>query len=301
MVLSTTNNMLDKIFGCEKSIEIIAKAGFDAVDLSLCSMGEKNNIFCSNDYLDYAAKLLKLAKKYGVYFNQAHAFFGTSSSTPSINELAYNNVVRGIEIAGVIGAKVIIVHPNQHLPYNEGNNAEILKQKNYEFYKSLLPIAEKNNVTIAIENMWQYNKGTKDIIDSTCSRGPEFCEYVDMIESPYITACLDLGHCPLVGQKTENMIRTLGHYRLGALHVHDNDGISDLHVEPRSPYGNCIDWEEVCKALAEIDYKGDFTFEAQKIFVNTNEETVGAVAKNLHDIGRQLIGRIEYYKAELKL
>ena len=63
MVLSTTNNMLDKIFGCEKSIEIIAKAGFDAVDLSLCSMGEKNNVFCSNDYLDYAVKLLELAKK----------------------------------------------------------------------------------------------------------------------------------------------------------------------------------------------------------------------------------------------
>ena len=38
MILSTTTSVIDSKFGYEKAIEIIAKAGFDAVDLSLCKM-----------------------------------------------------------------------------------------------------------------------------------------------------------------------------------------------------------------------------------------------------------------------
>ena len=65
-----------------------------------------------------------------------------------------------------------------------------------------------------------------------------------------------------------------------------------------SPFLTTIDWEAVCKALAEIDYVGDFTYEAQNIFKNANEQTVDAIAKHLHDVGRYLISRIDYYKTQ---
>ncbi len=299
MLLSTTTCVLDTKFGYEKAIEIIAKAGFDAVDLSLCAMRNEDNIFNGEDYREQALKLLEVAKKNNIGFNQTHTYFPTSFVDPEKTEAAFKKVVRGLEISGIIGAKVAVVHPNQHLTYNYGDNRDKLKQMNLEFYKSLLPYCEKYNVIMATENMWQQNQLTKAIIESTCANGKEFCEYVDMIESPYITACLDLGHCGLTGQSAEDMIRTLGHDRLGALHVHDNNGREDNHVVPYSPFLSTVNWDEVCKALAEIDYKGDFTFEAEKFFKNTTLETVDAAEKYLHDIGRMLIEKIEQYKARL--
>ncbi len=296
MILSSTTALLDRKFGYEKAIEILAKAGFDAIDISLCRMGEEDNPFNGEDYKEFAASLVELAKKNGVYFNQAHAYFHSSYIDEEKTKFAYEKIKKGIEIAALMGVKIIVVHPKQHLYYPEGDTPQILKEINYEFYKSLLLDCEKYGISIATENMWRNGKISGVIMDSTCSRGPEFCEYIDMMQSPWMTGCLDLGHCGLVGQLPQNMIRELGHDRLGALHVHDNNGRADNHVEPMAPFVSSIDWEEVCKALAEIDYKGDFTFEAENIFKNANEQTVDAIAKHLHDIGRYLISRIEYYK-----
>ncbi len=299
MILSTTTGGLNKRYGYKRAIEILANAGFDAIDLSLCEMRDEGNVFCSDDYAEAAKDIRAFAESKGVFFNQAHAYFPSSFEDEERTKIAYDKIVRGLEIASIVGAKVIVVHPKQHLYYVNGKNAEILKELNYKFYKSLIPYCEQYGVIIATENMWQSNKINKVIIDSTCSRGPEFCEYVDMLGSEWITACLDLGHCGLVGQLPQNMIRALGHDRLGALHVHDNNGREDSHVEPMAPFVSTIDWEEVCKALAEIDYKRDFTFESNSTFKNAKDETVDALAKKLHDIGRYLIGRIEYYKANI--
>lgn len=296
MVLSSTTGMLDRIFGYERAIEILAKAGFDAIDISLCRMGEEDNPFNGEDYKEFAAHLVDVAKKNGVYFNQAHAYYHSSYIDEEKTKFAYEKIKKGIEIAALMGVKVIVVHPKQHLCYPEGNNPEILKEMNYEFYNSLLLECEKYGISIATENMWRNARISGVIMDSTCSRAPEFCEYIDMMKSPFMTGCLDIGHCGLVGQLPQNMVRALGRERLGALHVHDNNGKSDHHVEPMSPFLSTIDWEEVCKALAEIDYQGDFTFEATNVFKNANEHTVDALAKKLHDIGRYLISRIEYYK-----
>lgn len=296
MILSSTTSVLDKKFGYEKAIEILAKAGFDAVDISLCDMRTDENPFNAQNYKEFAESLVAVAKKHGVYFNQAHAYFPSSVDDEEKTKIAYEKIKRGIEIASIMGVKLIVVHPKQHLPYLEGNNAEILKQLNLEFYNSLIPDCEKYGIKIATENMWQKGKLSQVIVSSTCASGKEFCEYVDMFDSKWITACLDLGHCGLTGRLPEAMIRELGHDRLLALHVHDNNGRDDNHVQPMDPFVSTINWEEVCKALAEIDYQGDFTFEAESVFSKCNEHTVDSIAKHLHDIGRYLIGRIEYYK-----
>ena len=298
MILSSTTNSLDGKFGYERAIDILANAGFDAIDISLTKMGQEDCPFNDEDYKEFAAHLVEVAKKKGVYFNQAHAYYHSSYLDEEKTKFAYEKIKKGIEIAALMGVKIIVVHPMQHLYYPEGNTPEILKEMNFEFYNSLLPDCEKYGISIATENMWRTGKISGVIMDSVCSRGPEFCEYIDMMESKWMTGCLDIGHCGLVGQLPQSMIRELGHDRLTSLHVHDNDGKRDNHVEPMAPYLSTVDWEEVCKALAEIDYTGDFTFEAINVFKNANEFTVDILAKKLHDIGRYLIGRIEYYKNE---
>lgn len=59
------------------------------------------------------------------------------------------------------------------------------------------------------------------------------------------------------------MIRQLGHNRVGSLHIHDNDLYNDLHT---LPFLGKIDWKEVMRALKEIDYKGNFTYENTSFF-----------------------------------
>lgn len=297
MILSSTTSVLEKRVegGRAEAVEILAKAGFDAVDLSLCEMRDANDIFNGDGYLEEAKRLKNVAERCGVFFNQTHTYFPTSFADSEKNEAAKKKVIRGLEISAAVGAKTAVVHPNQHLYYVGGDNAKRLKEMNYEFYHSLIPYCEEYGIVMATENMWQRGTLSKVILDSTCSRPDEFCEYVDMIDSPYLTACLDIGHCGLVGQTAEDMIRALGSKRLGALHVHDNNGVEDNHVEPMAAFLSTVNWEEVCKALAEIGYKGDFTFESESLFAKVNSQTALPAAGYLCGIGRYLCGRIAAY------
>ena len=56
-----------------------------------------------------------------------------------------------------------------------------------------------------------------------------------------------------------------------------------------------IDFIAICKALAEIDYKGDFTFEADAFYKGKPVELYPATTKYLCEIGRYLVSQIENY------
>ena len=84
----------------------------------------------------------------------------------------------------------------------------------------------------------------------------------------------------------------LGHDRLSALHVHDNDYKNDTHT---LPYYGKMNWDEITKALSDIKYKGRFTYEAA-VFLKPlphEEEAVLAGLKYMEAIGRFLIKKIE--------
>ena len=113
-----------------------------------------------------------------------------------------------------------------------------------------------------------------------------------MLDSPWITACLDLGHCGLVGQLPQNMIRALGHDRLGSLHIHDNGYKLDEH---NLPYMGKIDWDEVTKALGEIDYTGDFTYEVRLQNLNSSADAklLSLALDYAAKIGKHLVAKVD--------
>lgn len=300
MLLSINTGPVEKKFGLYRTVEIFANAGFDAVDFSLTySMKDEDNVFFGDEYLRHTEQFKAYVEECGMVVNQAHAYFPTSFAEPEMTEKAFARVVRGIEIAAYCGAESIIVHPNQHLSYAGYGNPEKLKEINYEFYSRVIPYAEKFGIKIAVENMFQWKQPVRTAqghaLDSTCSSAKEFMEYIDMMNSEYIVGCVDVGHCGLVGRDPAEMLRVLGP-RVKALHVHDNDSRLDNHVVPMAVGIGTIDWNEVCKALAEINYDGDFTFETDGSFENCNEDTVSSVACHIHDVGRYLIEKIESYK-----
>ena len=119
-------------------------------------------------------------------------------------------------------------------------------------------IAERLNVRICTENMWQYDSLRGCIVPSVCADPKEFCALIDAVDSPYLAACLDVGHCALTGYDIPAFIRTLGKDRLKALHIHDNDGRDDLHLAPMT---GVINWAVLCDCLKQIGFDGDLSFE----------------------------------------
>lgn len=287
MLLSNPTSLLSRRFGDEKAITMLAQAGFDAFDMSFCDRVSAEDPLLNEHYAEYAHQLRAFADKAGIVCNQAHAPYPSSVGDPEKDAAIYTSIVRAIESAAILGAKIIIVHPRQHLPY--GANIAALKQINLDFYRSLIPYCEKFGIKVAVENMWQGNPINKRVtVDSTCSRAEEFCAYVDEIGSPWIVACLDIGHVPLTGEYEAHMIRTLGK-RIAALHVHDTDAEKDLHT---LPFFAKIDYEEVADLLKEVGYSGDLTFEASNFYSRVPAELVPDALTLMVKVGRYLIRRI---------
>ena len=289
MIYSTTLDVLATDFGREKGINIIADAGFPAIDFS---MFRDLEFAFADDWKENTLKFKSIADSRGVIFNQAHAPFG------GVWEKYSKDLVpmfpRLFEVCALLGVKNIIVHPAQKIPYL-GREEEMF-EINMDFYRSLAPYAKNCGIKIAIENMWQNRPVTKYICDDVCADPRELNRYYDTLNDPEaFTVCLDLGHVALCGREPQDAIRTIGHDRLGCLHVHDVDYVSDLHTLPGSAK---INWDAVCRALADIDYSGDFTLEADNFLVKYEKEFRPTASRFMADVCKYLTDKIERYKSE---
>lgn len=284
MILSTQTDVLGHLYGEAQAIRMLAEAGFDAFDLSLFDMfSDPNYPMNQPNYREYAASLRAAADEAGIFCNQAHAPFASSEGDPEKDEARFQTIVRSMEIASIVGAKIIVVHPKHHLDYR--THAAQLKELNLEFYRRLIPYCQQFGIKAACENMWQYNDSARRIRDSVCSRPQEFCEYLDEIDSPWIVGCLDVGHTALTDEDLPAFVHAMGPERLQALHVHDNDLCADSHT---LPFTLGIDFPAFTKALRESGYQGDFTLEADAFLLKFPKELVPEALRLMYCTGRYL-------------
>ena len=288
MRFSSTTEYLAKKIGEEEAVKMLVEAGYTAIDFSM--FNTKIAPFVDN-YKEIAEKILKITREKGVIFNQAHAPFIWK---PDVYE---NELVplfpRAFEFASLLGIKNVVVHPRQDGRYY-GREEELFK-KNVEFYTSLKPLAKKYGIKMAIENMWQRHPITQHICDDVCAPPEELARLYDTLNDPEVfTICLDLGHVALCGREPEDAIRTIGN-RIGCLHVHDVDYVGDLHTLPGVAK---INWDKVCRALADINYEGDITLEADNFYLGFLPEMYPSVTKFMADTAKSLVDKIEFYKSQ---
>lgn len=286
MKLSAPTGVLCEAFGLKKAIDILAAAGYDAMDFSQTDEA----VYTEKCDFDYYKEIRKYAEDKGLFFNQSHAPFASSYCDEEETAKRFDEITEAIKKASCLGIENIIVHPCQHLKYNVEGNPEILFDYNMKFYKRLIPYYEEYGVHIALENMWQR---AGYITHSTCSTPEEFVRYLDGLDNECFVACLDIGHANLVREDIGEFAKKLGKY-LKCLHVHDVDGSRDLHTIPY--YGDC-DWNKIMKALADCSYEGDLTFEADSFFDEIPKELFADSEIFMAKVGRQLISKFEYYKS----
>ena len=296
MKISTNTNFAPLLASEADAIRLIRDAGFDCFDLSLFCMVQDDCPYNGPEYLSRARELRRVADDCGISCNQSHAPFPSSycDDTPEhceANQKMPDRLRRALEIAATVGAGTIVVHPKQHLHWTD--HAACLMEENRAFYESLLPLCREYRIRVAVENMWQRNRYGKGIVDSTCSRPDEFAAYMAMLDPEWFVACLDIGHCLLTDHAPADMIRALGHRHLHALHVHDNDGVADLHTVPFQPNAARVDWSSVTDALAEIDYDGDLTLEVDSFLLRLPRELLPASLKYMAETARYLANEVE--------
>lgn len=292
MILSMCTAVLADRISDKEAIKILKDAGFDAFDYTVRKGSCAEEKLLQETHIEYAEEIRKYAEKLEIECNQAHA------PIPSNDEGdEYLKIIRSIEMAGILGAKIIVVHPIKAPGELYQVKKKALFARNMAFYRSLIPYAEKNNVKIAIENMYSVDENKKAIVSGVCAHGDEFCEYIDTLDSEYIVACLDTGHVALTGDTVSNLMHDMGD-RVKALHIHDVDFVNDNHV---LPYTGKIDWNEVCKVLADSGYDGDFTYEACNFFSPyMDDDFIPIAAKFAEQVGRSLIKKIEKARAEIR-
>lgn len=287
MKLVTQTEVLSDRFGDEKAVRILCESGFDGIDFSMFDLDEEPCILNTSGYKDHLKKLIDIADSYGVTFEQAHAPFPSArEGNAEFNAFMFEKLKKAIEVAGILDAKIIVVHPVQF--------STDQKERNLELYRSLEPFAAEYGVRIALENMWGRKEidGVNKIVPNVCSVASEFNDYFDSLNSSNFTTCLDLGHCGLVGDDAASMIRDMNS-RLGCLHIHDNDFIHDSHT---LPYTMKMDWDSILNALGEVDYKGNFTYEADYFMKRFPDDLLPACERFMHDVGRSMMAKIESYR-----
>lgn len=277
--ISTEIASASKIVGEERAIELLAKAGFDAWDFSMFTMCkydwskrillENNHSLAGRDYLKFARRLKQIGLDNGIVCNQSHAPFPTDCKE------IRDYLKRAIECTAEAGGGICVIHPK-----NTKNTRE-----NAEMYWELLPFAKECGVKIATENMWSWDEKKGHSTFAACATPKSFCEHIDMVQSEWFVACLDIGHAEMKGSDTTavEMIRSLGP-RLQALHIHDNDKIHDFH---QIPFSMAIDFKAIAYALNEINYSGYYTLEADSFLKDYTKENVFDGIKRLADSVRK--------------
>ena len=286
MLFSNQTMFLADKYGLVRAVEMMIEAGYPAIDVSMFNL---NDVPFTDDYREVAQTLREMADKAGVKFVQAHAPFGPYERY--VNEMI-PLFPRAFEFCSLLGIENIVVHPIMNGHYY--GNADRHFETNMKFYQALAPLARTNKVKIAIENMWDRHSVTGRICDHVCADPYELCRYYDTLADPEVfTICLDLGHVALCGREPEDAIRIIGRERLGCIHAHDVDYISDLHTLPGV---SKLNWDSISRALGEIDYRGVFNMESDPFFEGFMEEHYPAVAKFMADTARVIANKIDLYR-----
>ena len=220
-----------------------------------------------------------------------------TSDKEEIREKAFDILSRQIRIANILGVDSILVipgyvsidfvskdlHPSEDTDKNDDYHPsqeiiryDIAYKRALTGMKRALEVAEKENVTLCIENTW-----SKFLLSPL-----EMCSFIDEINSPYLKAYFDIGNvCPF--GVPNHWIEILGK-RINRVHVKDYKS-GDLSLSSFVELGKGdINLEAVSSSLKGIGYEGWVTAE-----LNVDQNNPHRVAKETAESMNRLFGNKE--------
>ncbi len=266
MKVSTRCEYFLKRYGETEGIRLLGKAGFEVLDFGMSTYPYDYPLYTAdeNTFTEHYKELKKKIDSFGMSVFQAHACVPSYVNDEVKDAEIFKTLCRNIQATALLGCDKIVIHPRIPHEYKYDHYRAETREINLAFYSALVPYLKEYGVTCLIENMFNYDSEKQCICPTVCSYSEEMIDYIDMVDNRYFAACLDIGHGNLTPESPVDMIRNLGK-RIKALHIHDNNGISDQHL---SPYLGTVNWDDITSALSEIGYNGTFNLEAEKIYNN---------------------------------
>lgn len=285
------------------------KAGFSCCDFSLNSYLLNTDLyqFEVNDFFDKTREELEgffspykeAAGKAGIRINQMHMPYPNyiPNGAKELNDYLLHVVApKSMEICAFFKCPYIVVHGFKLAKKLGSEEAEW--EKTEGFLDSLAPMAKELGIIICIENL--YSNIGKHILEGPCCDVRKAVERIDRMNEKYgaevLGFCFDTGHANLVGLDFEDVIVTLGN-RLKVLHIHDNDGIGDLHQIPYTftrtrENTSSTDWEGFIQGLKRIQFKGVLSFETAPVLKAFPEGMKEEVLRFIAEIGKYFATKI---------
>lgn len=290
----------------DKGFEQIKNAGFNRVDINVDTFLKNTDVYDGklNKFFDQDIdKLVVYFEQYkvamdrlGIKPSQMHAPYPVRvEGNPGLSSYMQGTVIpKSIIIAEVLGVPWVVIHPFK-MQYVYGKERE--RQENLEYFKMLIPLLKQCGVKVCLENL--YEGIGRRIVEGVCADPEDAVWYIDTLNEyageELFGFCLDTGHLQLVKREPYDFIIKLGK-RLKALHIHENDYVSDLHQLPFS-FGNSKedgqDWEQICKGLKEIGFEGTLSFETFPTLNSFPKSMADTVLKSINSVGEYLAERIE--------
>lgn len=270
------------------AIKRFADAGFTAMDYNYDGNGVhdgEDSIYLKDGWKEYAMKVRKAADEAGMIFSQVHAPAISYMDSEDTLARKIELTKRAFRVSEILGAPYMVIHPRMFADGINGEHGEEYLALNVEFYKEFLPYAEKTGVSIALENMFDWDPKVQRLCRTTFSTMEEMLECKRRLNSDLVVICLDTGHSNIHRESPALAAGKLGS-NLKCLHVHDNWGIADYHLA--CGYGN-IEWDPFIEKLKEIGFNGCFSSEAAGMVQRAAEDAKDMALRLIAENNRALL------------
>jgi sugar phosphate isomerase/epimerase len=203
--------MLDEL---EKRLDEVVRAGFGP-EVRMTDVAHLRRLSETE-----VARLRGFLEERGLPIFTHGPFLGldVASLNDHVAEYSADCLVRGCEVTAGLGGSAMIIHTNYSPFFSRAGLREWLGN----WSERLPPILEKAKglgVRIALENAWE-------------ERPEVLAHLIDILPAGAAMACLDTGHINAFSHRgVRRWWEVLGD-RVIALHLHDNDGLSDDHLPP---------------------------------------------------------------------
>lgn len=267
-----------KILGLNRGLQAVKAAGFDGIDFSFKEEAGKALLFAEN-WEEQAHTVRRALDQAGLICAQTHAPIGFSVQDKICpKEIEFARLIRCLFFSAILGAKTVVVHavtdvkPVDFIPHN------------LRFYKTLEPYAKQAGVKIAVENLYNFDKKYHRF-EGVLETGEKLSSFLQKLRSPQFVACVDTGHALLTGTSPEKMLAAMNKNLVQSLHVHDNDGVDDLHA---LPYTGVLCWEGILSALKTMGFDGTLTLEIMYFLEKFSEEQMPIALALAGQVGEKM-------------
>lgn len=303
-----THNVVDDM-NPEEGFRALSRAGFTCADFSLNGYLINTDIYNAqiNRFFDAPVSELEHfftphrngAKAAGITINQMHMPYPIyiPNGEKDINDYLRSEVApKSMQICHFLECSYIVIHGLKLVKFL-GSEEKEWEQTEY-FIDSIAPMAKEMGITICIENL--YDNVGEHLVEGPGCDVRKAVERIDRINDKYhaevLGFCFDTGHANLVGLDFESFITALGN-RLKVLHIHDNDGIGDLHQIPFTftktrENKPSTDWEGFIRGLRNIRFDRTLSFETAPVLTTFPETMKQDVLEFIARIGKYFAGEI---------